>query len=94
LAIQEKGKKMEICERCKAQVKKQKNAGPHEYLKRVGGQRQYIGWPTGGYEEQDYICQECGAELTYSNDKNNYGWTLKELSRLHHRQLHCRANKA
>ena len=77
LVIAKKGKRMEVCARCEEQVKKQRNADPHENLKRVGGQRQYIGWPTGGYEEQNYICQKCGAEFTYSNDKNNYGWTLK-----------------
>jgi hypothetical protein len=68
---------MEVCERCEEQVKKHRIADPHEHLKRVGGQRQYIGWPTGGYEEQNYICQKCGAAFTYSNDNNNYGWTLK-----------------
>lgn len=86
---------MEACGLCKDQAKKQKYTDPHKYLKRVGRQRKYIGWPTGGYEEQDYICQECSTEFTYSNDENDYRWTLKtNQPDTPHSPLHNRARQA
>ena len=86
---------MEVCGLCKDQAKNQKDPNPHDRLKRVGGQRKYIGWPTGGYEEQDYICQDCGTEFTYSNDENDYGWMLKtNQSVTPHSPLHNRARQA
>ena len=69
---------MTICELCEEQTKKQRYTDPHEHLKPSGEQRTYRGAMTGGYEEQDYVCELCGAEFTYSNDKNNYGWILHQ----------------
>lgn len=65
---------MPICHLCEEQAKKQRYAAPHENLRPRGEQRIFRGAMTGGYEEQDYICETCGAGFTYSNDKNDYGW--------------------
>lgn len=67
---------MAICDLCKEQAKKQRYTDPHIFLQAVGEQRAFRGLPTGGFEEQDYICKRCGAKFTYSNDKNDYGWLL------------------
>lgn len=71
---------MEVCGLCNEQSKKQRYTDPHEYLKPSGDRRAIQGGMTGGYEEQDYICDKCGAEFTYSNDKNDYGWILHNKS--------------
>ncbi|MCU7875292.1 MAG: hypothetical protein KZQ84_00580 [Candidatus Thiodiazotropha sp. (ex Lucinoma borealis)] len=64
------------CELCEEQVQKQRYTEPHKHLRPKGERRAYRVAITGGYEEQDYICESCGAEFTYSNDKNDYGWNI------------------
>ncbi len=65
---------MKICNLCEEQKSKGRHADPHKYLKTVGEQKEFRGSMTGGYEEQGYECTSCGANFTYSNDKNDYGW--------------------
>lgn len=68
---------MEPCDLCKEQAKKQRNTEPHKFLKKVGEERAIRGVPTGGYEEQDYVCTVCGSKFTYSSDRYDYGWILQ-----------------
>lgn len=67
---------MEICEQCNAQSAKARYSDPHENLQEFGKPRIFRGLPTGGFEEQDYICKTCGTKFTYSNDKDDVGWRI------------------
>ena len=67
---------MKPCKLCQEQARKPRYTDPHEHLRPYGEERIYRGAMTGGYEEQDFICEACNSKLTYSNDKNDYGWFL------------------
>ena len=67
---------MAICDLCKEQEIMGRSDSSHKHLKPIGELKIIRGVPTGGYEEQDYECSECGASFTYSNDRYDYGWIL------------------
>lgn len=67
---------MHICNLCTEQSKKNRRSSPHALLIEVDDRRLFKGANARSYEEQDYRCLHCTTKFTWSNNKNDFAWTL------------------